>query len=63
MFDKIKNSKFVRTLKQTAEENPVVVLMAVAAVMTAAAKLVDAVGHNAGSRAYARQVDHRLRNR
>lgn len=63
MFDRIKNSKFVRTLKQTAEENPVVVLMAVAAVITATAKLVDAVGHNAGSRAYARQVDYRLKNR
>lgn len=63
MFDKVKNSRFVRNLKQAAEENPVVVIMAVAAVLTATAKLVDAIGHNAGSRAYARQVNHRLNNR
>lgn len=63
MFNKIKNSPIVRKLKQQAEENPVVVLMAAAAVITATAKLVDAIGHNAGSRAYARQVAHRLKNR
>lgn len=63
MFEKIKRSKFVQNLKQTTEENPVVVLMAAAAVITATAKLVDAIGHNAGSRAYARQVDAKLRRR
>lgn len=63
MFDKIANSRFVQKLKQQAEENPVVALMAAAAVITAAAKFVDAVGHNAGSRAYAKQVAARLKNR
>lgn len=61
MFWKIKNSRFVQKLKEQAEENPVVVLMATAAVITATAKLVDAVGHNAGSRAYAKQVSARLK--
>lgn len=63
MFKKIKNSYFVQKLKYQAEENPVVVLMAAAAVITATAKLVDAVGHNAGSRAYAKQVAARLKTR
>lgn len=63
MFDKFTNSRFVQTLKRQAEENPVVVLMAAAALITATAKLVDAVGHNAGSRAYAKQVAAKLKNR
>jgi type II secretory pathway component PulL len=58
---KIKNSRFVQNLKRQAEENPVVVLMAAAAVITASAKLVDAIGHNAGSRAYAKQVAAKLK--
>lgn len=58
---KIKNSKFVQNLKHTAEENPVVVLMAAAAVITATAKLVDAVGHAKGSSAYAKDVARRLK--
>jgi hypothetical protein len=60
---KIKNSRFVQNLKTAAEENPVVVIMATAALITATAKLVDAVGHNAGSRAYAKQVAAKLKNR
>lgn len=63
MFTRITNSRFVQKLKQQAEENPVVVLMAVAAVITATAKLVDAVGHNAGSLAYAKQVKMKYKNR
>lgn len=63
MFNKITNSRFVQKLKQQAEENPVVVLMAAAAVITATAKLVDAIGHNAGSRAYAKQVNMKYKNR
>lgn len=63
MFEKIKQNKFIQNLKRAAEENPVAVLIATAAVITATAKLVDAMGHNAGSRAYARQVDAKLRRR
>lgn len=59
-MNNIKNSKFVRTLKHQAEENPVVVILATAALITAVAKLVDASGHAAGSRAYARQINAKL---
>lgn len=54
---KIKNSKFTKNLLAQAEENPVIVMAATAALITAVAKLIDARGHAAGSRAYARQVN------
>lgn len=60
-MDKIKNSKFTQNLKRQAEENPVIVMMAAAALLTAVAKVIDAHGHNAGSRAYARQVNAKLK--
>jgi hypothetical protein len=63
MFEKAKNSKFVRNFVRFAEENPAAAIMLTAALIGATAKLVDAIGHNAGSRAYARQVAHRLKNR
>lgn len=52
--------KFIDNLKRSAEENPVATLIVAAFVITATAKLVDAAGHAAGSRAYARQVNHRI---
>ena len=57
---KIAQNKFVVNLKQAAEENPVVVILAVAAVITASAKLIQAHGQAKGSRAYARQVNYRI---
>lgn len=56
----IKNSKFVQNLKVQMEENPVVVIVAVAGVLAAGAKLINAWGHAKGSSAYARQVDYRI---
>lgn len=56
----IKNSPFVRNLKTQIEENPIIVLVAVAGILTAGAKLVGAWGHAKGSRAYAKQVDYRI---
>lgn len=53
--------KFVENLKRQAEENPFLALGIGAAVLTAAGKFIDAAGHAAGSRAYARQVDDRIR--
>jgi hypothetical protein len=61
LVDSIKNNKFLNNLKQAAEENPVVVILAVAAVMTAGAKLIKAHGESKGSRAYARQVEYRIK--
>lgn len=60
-LNKIKNSKFVQNLKRTAEENPIIVLAAAAALITATAKLVDAVGHAKGSSAYAKQINAKLK--
>jgi hypothetical protein len=52
--------KFVDNLKRNAQENPVQTLIVAALVLTAMAKFVESAGHAAGSRAYARQVDHRI---
>lgn len=60
-MENIINSKFVRNLKKQAEENPVVVILAAAALLTATAKVIDARGHAAGSRAYAKQIDAKLK--
>jgi hypothetical protein len=54
--------KFVENLKQNAQENPMLTLAAAAAVITATAKLIDAVGHAQGSRAYAKDVNRRVKN-
>jgi hypothetical protein len=53
--------KFFENLKTQAEENPLVALGISVALITAISKLIDATGHAAGSRAYARQIDARLR--
>lgn len=53
--------KFLNNLKAQAEANPLGALIVTTALLTAAGKFIDAAGHNAGSRAYARQVDHRLK--
>lgn len=60
-MENIKNSKFTQNLKRQAEENPIIVMAAAAALITAVAKLIDASGHAAGSRAYARQVNAKLK--
>lgn len=52
--------RFVANLKRTVEENPVVVLAAAAAVISASAKLITAIGQAKGSRAYAQQVAYRI---
>lgn len=60
-INRIKRSRFVQNLKHAAEENPVAVIVATATLFAATAKLIDAFGHQAGSRAYARQVNARLK--
>jgi hypothetical protein len=52
--------KFLNNLKRQAEENPIVAIAVATAAVTALSKFVDAAGHAAGSKAYARQVDHRI---
>jgi hypothetical protein len=59
--DGIKRNKFLNNLKAAAEENPVVVILATAALITAASKLIKAHGEAKGSLAYAKQVDYRIK--
>ncbi len=58
--DSLKRNRFLNNLKAAAEENPVLVLMVTAAVMTAGAKLIKAHGEAKGSKAYAKQVAYRI---
>lgn len=51
---------FLNNLKRQAEENPIAALVVATALLTACGKFIDAAGHNAGSRAYAKQVEHRI---
>lgn len=54
-------SPFFENLKKEAEANPTITLAVGAAVLTAMAKLIKAHGDAAGSRAYAKQVNYRIR--
>lgn len=58
-MENLKNSKFVQTLKRQAEENPVYVLFAAAAVATAAAKLLEANTQRTYAKAHAKEVARR----
>jgi len=50
-------------LKRAWDENPLAVMGVGAAVVTAAAKLLDAASAAKGRRAYAKQVNYRIRTR
>ena len=53
----------IQTLKAVWHENPVAVITAGALAVTAFAKLIDAVSAAKGRRAYAKQVNYRVRHR
>lgn len=55
--------QFIENLKKSAEENPILAIAVGAGFITAVGKLIDAVGHAAGSRAYAKQVNYRVKNK
>ena len=55
-------NRFFENLKREAEANPTITLGVGAAFLTAVGKLIQAHGESAGSRAYARQVNHRIRH-
>jgi hypothetical protein len=55
--------RFIDNLKRQAEENPILALGIGAAVITAISKFIDASGRAAGSQAYARQVDYRIKHK
>jgi hypothetical protein len=56
-------NKFLENLKRQAEENPIGALVVSSIVMTAASKLIKSYGETSGSRAYAKQVNYRIKNR
>lgn len=53
--------KFVANLKRNVEENPMLTLATGAAVLTATAKIITAVGNARGSNAYAKDVKRRVK--
>lgn len=52
---------FLENLKHEAEQNPTVALAVGAALLTAAAKLLDASGRHKGSTAFAKDAERRWR--
>jgi hypothetical protein len=50
-------------LKKQWDENPLAVIAIGALAVTATAKLIDALGAAQGRRAYARQVEYRVKNK
>lgn len=54
-------NRFFENLKREAEQNPTVTLGIGAAFLTALGKVIQAHGDSAGSRAYARQVNYKIR--
>jgi hypothetical protein len=53
---------FFENLKREAEQNPTLTLGIGTAFLAALGKLIQAHGESAGSRAYARQVNWKIRN-
>lgn len=58
----MKDNKYVVALKRKFEEDPVTVIVVTSLAVTATAKLIDALSAAQGRRAYAKQVDYRVRN-
>jgi hypothetical protein len=54
--------KFIENLKTQAEENPVLALGVAAALITAVSKLVGATNDTRNSRAWAQEVQRRIRD-
>lgn len=59
-MDRLKNNKFVQKLKQQAEENPVMVLFAGAAVITAVSKLMESNTQRTYAKAHKQEVERRM---
>jgi hypothetical protein len=54
-------NEFVNNLKRNVQENPMLALAAGAAVITATAKLIDALVDTQNSRTYAKEVNRRVK--
>lgn len=55
--------KFIANLKRQAEENPIMAIGVGAATVTAVTKLIDAVSAAQGRKAYAKQVNYRVKSK
>ena len=55
--------KFKTTIVRAFEEHPVEMSMAGVALLYATSRFIQAVADSRGSKAYARQVDYRIRNK
>lgn len=53
---------FLQNLQRSAEDNPLLAIVIAAGATTAVAKLIDSIGRASGSRAYAKDVNRRVRN-
>jgi hypothetical protein len=54
-------NRFFENLKREAEQNPTLALGIGTAFLAAVGKVIQAHGESAGSRAYARQVNYKIR--
>lgn len=54
-------NKGIEKIKRKFEEDPITVIIVASFAVTAAAKLLDAMSAAQGRRAYARQVDYRVK--
>jgi hypothetical protein len=54
-------NEFLENLKREASENPVVAIAVAAGLLTAASKLINASGNARNSRAWAKEVDRRIK--
>ncbi len=59
--EKMNTSDLAKRLQKAWEDNPVAVIAAGAAVLTAGAKIMDAYSSMRSRRAYAKQVDHSVK--
>ena len=56
-------NEFLAKLKEQAAENPIIAIGAGAALLSAGAKLIDSVSAAKGRKAYAKQVNYRVKNK
>ena len=61
LTEKIKNNQGVQKIKRRFDEDPITVLLVSATVATAAAKLFDTFSAAQGRRAYAKQINHKVK--
>ena len=54
--------KFIANLQRQAEENPVLALGVAAGLITAVSKLLDATANTKNSKAWAKEVNRRVKN-